>query len=55
MKGDSKIRPILLEISGEKYAEGTDLRAEWWEVMGSSGCCLLGMDTLRTVHIKVGL
>ena len=55
MKGDSKIRPILLEVSGEKCTEGTDLRAQWWEVMGSSGCWLLRADSLRTVHIKVGL
>ena len=29
MRDDSKIRPVWLEISGEKYKEGTGLRAEW--------------------------
>ena len=52
MRDDSKIRPVWLEISGEKYKEGTGLRAEWWEVIISPGCWLLGRDTSRTIHIK---
>lgn len=52
MKDDSKIRPVAGNL---RSTEGTGLRVEWWEITGSSGCWLLGRDTLRTMHIKEGL
>lgn len=33
MRGDSKVRPILLKAPGEKCAEGAGLKAEWWEMV----------------------
>lgn len=47
MKGDSKIRPMLLEVSGEQCTEGAGLRAVWWDPQARPGT-----GTGRTVHIS---